>query len=353
MQPTNISIRILDSAIEQNASDILLVVGAPPLLRIDGRIYSISGLNQIDNPTNQLILANLAGENKTRDLVSKKEIDFSLTHKNFRIRGYAYYQKNTIAINLRIISQGVKSFSELGLPPIIEKLASSNQGLLVISGPTGHGVSTTLASIINYINSNFNRHIITLENPIEYVFPYKKSIISQREIGQDALSYNDALKNITKEDPDVIMLGDLKGEDVLETVLELAEIGHLVITSSNAMSISQTIDKIIDSFDPNKQVSARQILANSLLGIISQRLIPKASKGRILISEVMMNNPAIKSLIKEGKTDQIENIIATSADEGMMSLDRVLASLVSKSEVKIETALLWARNPKTLKELIY
>ncbi|PIP51604.1 type IV pili twitching motility protein PilT [Candidatus Berkelbacteria bacterium CG_4_10_14_0_8_um_filter_35_9_33_8] len=353
MQSTNISIRILDSAIEQNASDVLLLVGAPPLLRIDGRIYAISGLNPLDNSTNELILKNLVGENKIRDLESKKEVDFSLSYKNFRIRGYAYYQKQTVAINLRIISQEIKSFSELGLPPIIEKLASSNQGLLIISGPTGHGVSTTLASIINHINSNFNRHIITLENPIEYLFPYKKSIISQREIGRDVISYCEGLKNITKEDPDVIMLSELRDNDALEMAIELAEIGHLVIISSNAMSISQAIDKIIDNFEPNKQDAMWQTVANSLLGIISQRLIPKANKGRVLIAEVMMNNPAIKSLIKEGKTNQIENIIATSADEGMMSIDRVLASLVSKGEVKIDTALSWARNPKTLKELIY
>lgn len=353
MELTNLSIRILDSAVEQKATDILMLSGAPPLLRIDGKIYTISGLNQLDGKTIESIFISIAGENKVKDLEAKREADFSLTHKNFRLCGHAYYQKKSLAINIRVVSQAIMSFEELGLPPIIEKLANARQGLLIISGPTGHGVSTTMASVINHINNNFNRHIITLEDPIEYIYTYKKSIISQREIGEDATSFVDALKNITKEDPDVIMISEFREPEALEIAFELSEIGHLVISSCKSMSISQTIDKLIDSFEPNHQPVIRQSVANSLIGVVSQRLIPKANGGRILIAEVMMNNPAIKSLIKEGKSDQIENIIATSADEGMMSLDRVLASLVSKGEVKIETALEWARNPKTLKELIY
>ena len=353
METTNLSIRILDSAVEQKATDVLMLSGAPPLLKIDGRIYTISGLNQLDGDSIKSVFIALAGENKNSELEEKREVDFSLTHKNFRLGGHAYFQKKSLAINLRVIPQEILSFKDLGLPPIIEKLASSRQGLLMISGPTGHGVSTTMASIINHINNNFNRHIVTLEDPIEYVYSFKKSIISQREIGEDAISFTDALKNISKECPDVIMISELNNPEVIEMALELSEIGHLVISSSKSMSISQTIDKMIDAFEPSHQPVVRQAISNGLIGVVSQRLIPKTSQGRILIAEIMMNNPAIKSLIKEGKTDQIENIIATSADEGMMSLDRVLASLVSRGEVKIETALQWARNPKTLKELIY
>lgn len=346
-------ISLLDYAVSQNASDMLLTVEAPPVVRIDGKLFAVKGYNRLNKEDTAAIVESMVPAEQMEKLKTDRELDFSLGHKDIRVRGNAFLQKGNYAVSLRLISRQIKSFQELGLPPILEKFVLANAGLIIVTGPGGHGISTTLAAMVDYINSNATKHIITVENPIEYVFQYKKSIVSQREVGRDTISYGRALKNIGREDPNVILVSELPDLETINSALNLAEIGCLVLAGSQALSASQAVERLIEGFPEAQQTQIRQMLSNVLLAVVSQRLVPKVKGGRIAVCEIMIVTPPIKSLIRENKSHQIDNFIATSADEGMISLDNTLASLVSKGEIKIDEALAWAKNPKTLKELIY
>jgi twitching motility protein PilT len=228
-----------------------------------------------------------------------------------------------------------------------------NQGLVIVSGPTGHGKSTTLAAMVNQILHERRAHLVTIEDPIEYVFTSQKSIISQREVGIDTPSFASALRAALREDPDIVLLGEMRDQETMEAALQIAETGHLVLTTLHTNSAAQTANRIIDVFPPHQQEQVRVQLSEVLLGIASQRLLPRVQGGRVLASEIMIANSAVRSLIREGKTHQIPNLIQTSAAEGMMGLDKSLAELVSRGEVSIDDALAWSLDPKTLKMMIY
>ena len=343
----------LDIAIQKQASDIHFTVGVPPILRVDGKLLAIPNEVALTAQTCEKLCRSFMTEEQVTKITSHKEIDFSFGYKETRFRVNTYFQKGNWAASLRLIASKIKSIAELGLPPILEKFTTHSQGLVIITGPTGHGKSTTLAALIEHINNHRLEHIITIEDPIEYVFQHKKSIVDQRELGSDTNSFARALRSALREDPNVVLVGEMRDLETIEAALTIAETGHLVFTTLHTNSASQTTDRIIDVFPPHQQQQVRLQLANVLLGVISQRLIPKTAGGRIVACEIMIANSAVRNLIREAKTHQLPNVIQTSASEGMISLDKVLAELVSKGEISIDDALTWVIDPKAFKMMIY
>ncbi len=345
--------QLLDTAIERKASDLHLTVGIPPMIRIDGALMAVSQSQPLVGEEAVKLVQSFMTPDQIERLKVRKEIDFSFGYQSMRFRSNVYFQKGYIAASLRLIPRLVKNFTELGLPPILEKFISPSQGFVIITGPTGHGKSTTLAAMINQINHTRAEHIVTIEDPIEYVFEHDKSIISQREVGSDTNSFARALRSALREDPNVVLIGEMRDLETIEAALTLAETGHLVFTTLHTNSAAQTADRIIDVFPPHQQQQVRMQLANVLLGVVSQRLIPKTQGGRVVGCEIMMANSAVRNTIREGKTHQLTNIIQTSAAEGMISMDKVLAELVSKGEITIDNALTWALDPKAFKMMVY
>lgn len=344
---------LLDLAIDKKASDLHLTVGLPPVLRIDGRLTPIIDKGVLTAEACEKLILSIMMPDQIEKLRQRKEIDFSFGYLQTRFRSNVFYQKGYLSAALRLISLKIKTIDDLGLPPILEKFTLPSQGFVIITGPTGHGKSTTLAAIIEHINQNRSEHIITIEDPIEYVFEHKKSIVTQREVSSDSNSFARALRSALRQDPDVILVGEMRDLETIDAALTLAETGHLVFTTLHTNSASQTADRMIDVFPPHQQQQIRMQLANVLLGVISQRLLPRISGGRVLACEIMMANSAVRNTIREGKTHQLPNIIQTSASEGMISLDKVLAELVSKGEITIDDALAWSLDPKAFKMMVY
>ena len=345
--------KLLDQAIEKKASDIHLTVGVAPFVRIDGKLAPIADEEVLNPGSIDPLIQSFMTDEQLERLKIRKELDFSFGYRDTRFRTNAYFQKGNYAASLRLIPKLIKSITELGLPPILEKFTGISQGLFIITGPTGHGKSTTLAAMISHINHTRAEHIVTIEDPIEYVIQHEKSIISQREVGSDTNSFARALRSSLREDPNVVLVGEMRDLETIEATLTLAETGHLVYTTLHTNSAAQTADRIVDVFPPHQQQQVRMQLANVLLGVVSQRLIPRISGGRIVASEIMVANSAVRATIREGKTHQLPNIIQTSASEGMITLDNVLAELVSKGEITIDNALTWALDTKAFKMMVY
>lgn len=345
--------KLLDAAIERKASDLHLTVGLPPILRIDGKLIAVEGTEKLSPEQSEKLALSIMTAEQAEGVKHKKEVDFSFGYKQTRFRTNVFYQKGYISVALRLITTKIPTLKELGLPPILERFTTPSQGFVIITGPTGHGKSTTLASLIEIINQNRSAHIITIEDPIEYVFEHKKSMISQRELGTDTNSFARALRAALREDPDVALVGEMRDLETIEAALTIAETGHLVFTTLHTNSAAQTADRIIDVFPPHQQQQARLQLANVLTGVVSQRLLPRNSGGRVVATEIMMANSAVRNIIREGKTHQLQNTIQTSASEGMISLDKALAELVSGGEITLDDALQWAIDPKAFKMMVY
>jgi twitching motility protein PilT len=345
---------LLELAIKRQASDIHLTIGVKPTLRIDGKLIPVDDELELNNKTVKELITGFMTDAQVKRLEVKKELDFSFGYANkVRFRVNAFYQKGQMAAALRLISNQIKTITELNLPPILEKYALASQGFVIVTGPTGHGKSTTLAAIIDHINKTRAEHIVTIEDPIEYVFKHNKSIVEQREVYNDTHSFARALRSALREDPNVVLVGEMRDLESIEAALTIAETGHLVFTTLHTNTAAQTADRIIDVFPPHQQQQVRQQLANVLLGVVSQRLIPKIGGGRVPAIEIMLANSAVRNVIREGKTHQLPNIIATSLSEGMINLDKVLADLVSKGEIKVDDALTWAQDPKAFKMSVY
>ena len=345
--------KLLDTAVERKASDLHLTVVMPPMLRIDGVLMAVSQTSPMTGEVALQLIQSFMTQDQVDHLKLRKEIDFSFGYQNMRFRTNVYFQKGYIAASLRLIPRMVKSIEELGLAPILQRFITPAQGFVIITGPTGHGKSTTLAAMVNEINRTRSEHIVTIEDPIEYVFEHEKSIISQREVGSDTNSFSSALRSALREDPNVVLIGEMRDLETIEAALTLAETGHLVFTTLHTNSAAQTADRIVDVFPPHRQQQVRMQLANVLLGVVSQRLIPRAQGGRIAACEIMIANSAVRNTIREGKTHQLGNIIQTSAAEGMISMDKVLSELVSKGEITIDSALTWAIDLKAFKMMVY
>jgi len=346
--------KLLEMAIKRNASDLHLTVSVKPTLRIDGRLIPIEDETVLTGQSCQQLIAEFISEEQKTRLQAKKEIDFSFQYGDqVRFRVNVFYQKGYIAAALRLLPTQIRTIKELGLPPILEKFALASQGFVIVTGPTGHGKSTTLAAIIDHINKTRAEHVITVEDPIEYVFKNERSIVQQREVFNDTNTFARALRSVLREDPNVVLIGEMRDLESIEAALTIAETGHLVFTTLHTNTAAQTADRVVDVFPPHQQQQVRSQLANVLLGVISERLIPKIGGGRVAAVEIMLANSAVRTVIREGKTHQLPNIIQTSVSEGMINLDKVLADFVSRGEIKLDDALTWAQDPKALKMNVY
>jgi twitching motility protein PilT len=350
--------QLLEKAIQTNASDLHFIVGLPPIFRINGVLQQLATVNPLkQSDVDQMVLPLLTPAQK-EILHTNRALDFSYGYgggnygNKGRFRVNIYYQRGTIAVAFRLLPSQIKTIEALNLPSICHKLATLKQGFVLITGPTGHGKTTTIASIVNEINKTRAANIITIEDPIEYVFPQGKSIISQRELGHDTLSWGESLKSALREDPDVVVVGEMRDPESIASAITIAETGHLVFSTLHTNSASQSIDRIIDSFPESQQNQVKIQLAATLEAIISQRLIPTIEQGRILAAEVMLATNAVKANIREGKSHLIDSIIETSSNEGMITLESALANLVKEGYISLETAQAYALRPDSLNRLI-
>jgi len=344
---------LLETTAKEGASDIHFSVGRYPTLRIDGRLIPLTTKEILTPNRIKDLCFGLLDEKQKEQLLQMKEIDFSYNfEEKARFRINIFHQKGYLGASLRLIPSKIRTIEELNLPPVLHKFVKPKQGFVLAVGPTGQGKSTTLAALIDEINHQRNDCIVTIEDPIEYVFNQDRCIISQREIYQDSRSFHTALRSVFREDANVIMVGEMRDPETISTTVTAAETGHLVFATLHTNNAAQTIDRIIDSFPASQQSQIRAQLASSLFGIISQRLIPRIDGGRIPAMEVLIANAAVRNLIREDKVHQLDLVIETSSDEGMISLNRSLANLVKKGEISRQNAELYSLNPKDLRILL-
>lgn len=340
---------MLKAANERGASDLHITVGVPPKIRIDGELIDIADERIMPADAENLIMP-IIPDHARKQLVEMGESDFSYAIAGVgRYRVNAFRQRGSYACVIRIVGTRIPSPQELGLPESVVALTELKRGLVIVTGPTGSGKSTTLASLVDVINSTQNVNVITLEDPIEYLHRHNKAIVNQREIGVDSFSYTSALRAALREDPDVIMVGEMRDLDTISTAITAAETGHLVLSTLHTTGAANTIDRIIDVFPPYQQQQIRIQLAGVLESVISQQLLPKVFGGRVAAFEVMHTNTAIKNLIRESKTHQIDNIIQTNRKLGMMMMDDAIMELYMRGEISKETALEYAQDQQNMK----
>lgn len=337
----------------ENASDLHIAVGKHPTIRVDSVLIPLTKEAISTKEDAEGLVLSLLSEEQKKYFAQLKQIDFSYNFEDkARFRVNVFFQRGFMAAALRLIPQQIKTVEDLSLPAILHEFARLQQGFVLLVGPAGQGKSTTLAAVLDEINHTRNDHIITIEDPIEYMFAQDRCIVSQREVGQDTTSFHDALRAVLRQDPDVIMIGEMRDSETIATAMTAAETGHVVFSTLHTNSASQTIDRIIDSFPPEQQGQAISQLASTLVGIISQRLIPRLGGGRIPAVEIMITNPAVKNLIRERKVYQIDLVIETSIQDGMISLNRSLVELIKKKEVSLEQAESYSLNPSELRLLL-
>ncbi|MGC9611118.1 MAG: type IV pilus twitching motility protein PilT [Minisyncoccia bacterium] len=344
---------LLLATAKQNASDLHIAVGRRPTIRVDSVLIQLAQEPILTKEEAEGLVFALLTEDQKKTFLEKKQVDFSFNYEDkARFRVNVYFQRGFMAAALRLIPAQIRTLEELNMPPLLHDFTKMAQGFVLIVGPAGHGKSTTLAAMLDEVNHKRNDHIITVEDPIEYIFSQDRCIVSQREVGADTVSFNDALRAVLRQDPDVIMIGEMRDPETIATAMTAAETGHLVFSTLHTNSASQTIDRIIDSFPPNQQGQIVSQLASTLVGIISERLIPRVGGGRVPATEVMLMNPAIRNLIREKKIYQIDLVIETNVQEGMMSLNRSLVNLVKRKEISLEEAETHSLNPSELRLLL-
>jgi len=344
---------LLVTTAKQNASDLHIAVGRRPTLRVDGVLVPIAKEPIVTPEDAYGLVGALLNQDQKEKLEKFRQVDlaYSLEDKA-RFRVNAYYQRGYLAAALRLISARIRTIDELGLPPLLHDFTKLSQGFVLAVGPAGHGKSTTLAAILDEINHTRGDHIITIEDPIEYLFTQDRGIVSQREVGTDTITFHSGLRTILRQDPDVIMVGEMRDAVSIATAMTAAETGHLVFSTLHTNSASQTIDRIIDSFPAEQQSQVISQLAATLVAIVSQRLLPKIGGGRVPAMEIMIMNPAIRNLIRERKIYQIDLVIETSLQEGMITLNRSMANLIRNKQVSLESAELYSLNPSDLRILL-
>lgn len=344
---------LLELTIAEQASDLHLSEGQPPVLRVEGRLVPLVKRKKLIPSGLEELLLPLLTESQRMRLEKDREVDFSYNHKDKgRFRMNIFYQRNSLSAAFRLIQPKIRTIEELGLPPVLHEFTKATQGFVLITGPSGHGKSTTLAALVDEVNHTRSDHIITIEDPIEYIFEDDKAIVDQREVGQDALTFARALRATFRQDPDVIMVGEMRDAETISTAITAAETGHLVFATLHTNSASQTIHRIVDSFSPEQQEQIRAQLSGSLLGVVSQRLLPRTKGGLIPALEVMLTTPAVSNLIRENKVHELPLVIETSAEMGMVSLNRSLANLVKSKDITMDNALAYSLNPAELQNLI-
>jgi twitching motility protein PilT len=345
--------QLLDLVIERNASDLHLVPNHYPAVRIDGDLYQITTLPILTKEESNRILTSYLTQEQKEELLSNKELDHAYEYNNSRFRVNTYFSKGNLSSSFRLIPNKIRTLEELELPIELNEVINYSSGLVLVTGPTGEGKSTTLAALINQINIKYPKHILTIEDPIEYVFPKSKSIVSQREIHNDTHSWNIALRSALREDPDVIFVGEIRDYESAQMVLTIAETGHLVFSTLHTISSPETVSRIIDMFPSDRQSQIKTQLSSVLRAVISQRLLPRSgTKGRVVCVEALFNTPAVASVIREGKMFLLDNMLQTSESEGFIYFEKYLAQLVKDGKISRETAELYAIRPKEIKKFL-
>jgi twitching motility protein PilT len=340
---------LFDLVTKEKASDLLISAGAPPMLRVNGQLYRTRHDALTADQTKKLIYGALT-DSQRKDFEVNKELDLSLASgRKHRFRVNVFYQKQAVTAAFRPIPETIPSYTELGLPEFVKEIAAAKQGLVLVTGPTGHGKTTTQACIIDIINETRAAHIITVEDPIEYVHQHKRSIVDQREVGEDTHGFAPALRTILRQAPDVIFVGEMRDLETIQSALRAAETGHLVLATLHTNDAIQTVDRVIDVFPAAQQQQIRFQLSMTLLAIISQRLLPRTDdEGRILACELLKNTTAIANLIREGKTHQVYSVLETATKDGMVTMDRAIKNLYMEGVISHEEAVAHVRNPKEL-----
>ena len=330
---------LLEEVIKKKASDLHLQVGLPPTLRVDGSLVPVASAEPLTEETVETLIFAILDEDQKQILLKDKEFDFSFAFGDLgRFRVNAFHERGNLAAALRLIPNEILTVEQLGLPPIITKFTEYPRGLVLITGPTGSGKSTTLAAMINKINTERASHIITIEDPIEYTHKSKKSVVVQREVHYDTYSFSAALRSALRQDPDVVLIGEMRDLETIAAAITIAETGHLVFATLHTNSAAQSIDRMIDVFPPHQQPQIRSQLSNILMAICSQRLIPAIGGGRIASAEILVATPAVRNIIREGKSHQLDAVIQTGAEFGMKSMDKTLVGLIHAGTITYDEA---------------
>lgn len=330
---------LLEEVVRKNASDLHIQVGLPPMLRLDGALVAMTDYRPLNEEQVENLVFAILDQDQQQILMKDKEFDFSFAFGDLgRFRVNAFHERGNLAAALRLIPNNIKTVNELGMPPVVQTFADFPRGLVLVTGPTGSGKSTTLASLIDKINTEKAQHIITIEDPIEFTHKSKRSVIVQREVHYDTYSFSAALRSSLRQDPDVVLIGEMRDLETISAAITIAETGHLVFATLHTNSASQSIDRMIDVFPPHQQPQIRSQLANILQGICSQRLVPAIGGGRVVAAEVLLANPAVRNIIREGKSHQLDAVIQTGADQGMQTMDRTLVKLVQTGAITYDDA---------------
>jgi twitching motility protein PilT len=328
----------LDTLVQRGGSDLLLQAGAEPMIRVDGALVRLD-VPALTPDQTRLALTELATPAQLQTLETDRQLDFAFAWRDgVRLRANAFYQRSGISIALRLLPRDIPTFADLGLPEIVEQFVQLPRGLVLVTGPTGSGKSTTLAAMIESINQRRACHIITIEDPIEYVYTNAQALVEQREVGRDATSFAAALKSVFREDPDVVLIGEMRDYDTIASAITIAETGHLVLATLHTNDSAQAVDRIVDVFPTDAQQQVRAEMANSLAGVIYQQLLPGIHGGRVAAFEILIASAAVKNLVKDGKSNQIRNVLQTSLRDGMQTLERSLSDLVQRGLVTIDEA---------------
>ncbi len=334
---------LLEEVIKKKASDLHLQVGLPPMLRLDGSLVPVSGVDALTEETIEVLVFAILDEDQKQILLKDKEFDFSFAFGDLgRFRVNAFHERGNLAAAFRLIPNEIVTIEQLGLPPIVNKFADYPRGLVLVTGPTGSGKSTTLAAMIHKINHERAAHIITIEDPIEFTHKSQQSVIVQREVHYDTYSFSAALRSSLRQDPDVVLIGEMRDLETIAAAITIAETGHLVFATLHTNSAAQSIDRMIDVFPPHQQPQIRAQLANILMAIVSQRLIPTIGGGRVASAEILVATPAVRNIIREGKAHQLEAVIQTGAEFGMQSMDKTLVDLIHNGTITYDEARKYA-----------
>ena len=353
-QAVNLKIEtLLEETIRRNASDLHLQYGLAPIIRVDGTLTPIAGTPPLnEDAVRNLIFATL-DEEQQKILLKDKEFDYSFAFGDLaRFRVNAFHERGKLAAAFRLIPNQIKNINDLGLPAIVETFAEFPRGLVLVTGPTGSGKSTTLAALVDKINREKSAHILTIEDPIEFTHRSQRSVVAQREVHYDTFSFSAALRSALREDPDVVLIGEMRDLETIQAAITIAETGHLVLGTLHTNSAAQSIDRMIDVFPSHQQPQVRSQLSNMLQAICAQRLVPAIGGGRVVAAEIMVANSAVRSLIREGKTHQLDTAIQTGADQGMQTMDRTLAKLVQTGVITFESAQEYAVDINELRRLV-
>ena len=344
---------LLEEVVKKKASDLHLQVGLPPMLRVDGALLAVTGADVLNEETVETLIFAILDDDQKQILLKDKEFDFSFAFGDLgRFRVNAFHERGNLAAALRLIPNEILTIEQLGLPQIVGKFAEYPRGLVLVTGPTGSGKSTSLAALVNRINVEQAKHIITIEDPIEYTHRSKKSVVVQREVHYDTYSFSAALRSSLRQDPDVVLIGEMRDLETIASAITIAETGHLVFATLHTNSAAQSIDRMVDVFPPHQQPQIRAQLSNILMAICSQRLVPTIGGGRIAAAEILIATPAVRNIIREGKTHQLDAVIQTGAEFGMQSMDKQLVQLIHAGTISYDEARSFAIDPDELDRLM-